>query len=63
MKREAMAGILDDFVVHITKIHAEQHAATTAKLRKAERLLYGTLALATCSVLAVVVMAAREVTR
>lgn len=52
-----MADVLDDFIVHIGKIHSEQHAATAAKLRRAERLLYGTLALATCSVLAVVVMA------
>lgn len=52
-----MADVLDDFIVHINKIHEETHAATTAKLRRAERLLYGTLALATCSVLAVVVMA------
>lgn len=52
-----MADVLDDFIVHIGKIHAEQHAATAAKLRRAERLLYGTLAVATCSVLATVVMA------
>lgn len=57
MKREVMADVLDDFIVHINKIHEETHAATAAKLRRAERLLYGTLALATCSVLAVVVMA------
>ena len=57
MKREAMAGILDDFIVHIGKIHAEQQAATAAKLRKAERCLYGTLALAACSLVTTVVMA------
>ena len=57
MKKEVMADVLDDFIVHIGKIHAEQHAATAAKLRRAERLLYGTLALAACSVLATVVMA------
>lgn len=57
MKKEVMADVLDDFIVHIGKIHAEQHAATAAKLRKAERCLYGTLALAACSLLATVVMA------
>ena len=57
MKREVMADVLDDFIVHINKIHEETHAATAAKLRRAERLLYGTLALAACSVLATVVMA------
>ena len=57
MKREVMADVLDDFIVHIGKIHAEQHAATAAKLRSAERLLYGTLALAGASLVAVVVMA------
>jgi predicted secreted Zn-dependent protease len=60
MKREVMADVLDDFIVHINKIHEETHAATAAKLRRAERLLYGTLALATCSVLAVVVMAVTQ---
>ena len=57
MKREAMAGILDDFIVHVTKLHAEEHAATAAKLRKAERCLYGTLEVAACSLVATVVMA------
>lgn len=57
MKREAMAGILDDFIAHVTKIHADERAETTAKLRKAERCLYGTLALAACSLVATVVMA------
>ena len=57
MKKEVMADVLDDFIVHIGKIHAEQHAATAAKLRKAERCLYGTLAVAACSLVATVVMA------
>lgn len=57
MRREAMADVLDDFIVTMTRHHAVQQAATEAKLRKAERLLYGTLALAACSLLAVVVMA------
>jgi hypothetical protein len=57
MKREAMAGILDDFIVHIGKIHAAQQAETAEKLRKAERCLYGTLAMAACSLVATVVMA------
>lgn len=35
----------------------EAMAATAAKLRKAERCLYGTLALAACSLVATVVMA------
>ena len=63
MKREVMADVLDDFIVHINKIHEETHAATAAKLRRAERLLYGTLAVAGASLVAVVVMAAREVVR
>lgn len=63
MKREVMADVLDDFIAHITKIHEETHEATTAKLRRAERLLYGTLAIAGASLVAVVVMVAREVTR
>ena len=57
MKKEVMADVLDDFIVHINKIHEETHAATAAKLRRAERLLYGTLALAACSLVATVVMA------
>lgn len=57
MKREAMAGILDDFIVHIGKIQAQQQAETAAKLRKAERCLYATLAVAACSLVATVVMA------
>ena len=57
MKREAMAGILDDFIAHVTKLHADERAATAAKLRKAERCLYGTLALAVCSLVVTVVMA------
>ena len=52
-----MVDVLDDFIVHINKIHEETHAATAAKLRRAERLLYGTLALAACSLVATVVMA------
>jgi predicted secreted Zn-dependent protease len=57
MKKEAMADVLDDFIAHITKIHEETHEATAAKLRTAERFLYGTLALAACSLVATVVMA------
>jgi hypothetical protein len=68
MKREAMAGILDDFVAHIVKMQNEQKAElisayvaqaneTADKLRKAERCLYGTLAVAGCSLVATVVMA------
>jgi hypothetical protein len=57
MKKEVMADVLDEFIVHIGKIHATQHAETAAKLRKAERCLYGTLALAACSLVATVVMA------
>ena len=52
-----MADVLDDFIAHITKIHEETHEVTAAKLRKAERCLYGTLAVAACSLLATVVMA------
>lgn len=57
MKREAMAEMLDDFIGHIVKLNAEQQSATAAKLRKAERCLYGTLALAAASLLATLVMA------
>lgn len=57
MKREAMAEILDDFIGHVVKLNTEQHEEMAAKLRKAERCLYGTLALAACSLVAVVVMA------
>ena len=57
MKHETMAGTLDDFIVHIGKINAAQQAETAAKLRKAERCLYGTLALSACSLVATVVMA------
>jgi hypothetical protein len=57
MKKEAMADVLDDFIAHITKIHEETHEETAAKLRKAERCLYGTLALAACSLVATVVLA------
>jgi len=57
MKKEVMADVLDEFIVHIGKIHAEQQEETAAKLRKAERCLYLTLAMAACSLAAVVIMA------
>lgn len=57
MKKEVRADVLDEFIVHIGKIHAEQHAATAEKLRKAERCLYLTLAVAAASLVATVIMA------
>jgi len=57
MKREAMASILDDFIIHIGKIHEERHRQAVHEMRKLERCLYGTLVVAACSLIAVVVMA------
>jgi hypothetical protein len=56
MKKEVMADALNAFMVHIGKILAAQQAETAAKLRKVELCLYGTLALAACSLVATVVM-------
>ena len=56
MKKEVMADVLHEGIVHIGKMLAPHQAETAAKLRKVELCLYGTLALAACSLVATVVM-------
>ena len=68
MRREAMAGILDDFIAHVTKLHAdharkleltymERENATLAEMQRMRTYYHRTAWLAACSLAATVVMA------
>lgn len=68
MKRGAMAGILDDFIAHVTKLHAdharkleaasmERENATLAEMQRMRTCYHRTAWLAAASLAATVVMA------
>ncbi len=57
MKKDAMADILDGFILRINAIHAEQANATAAELERMRTYYHRTAWLAACSLVATVVMA------